>query len=166
MLFSDTFSDLMVLQRAPQQAAVFGTATPGASVVVQLHGPGVSFTSPPATVQVSADPSLDGSWKVVLPARPAGFAYEIVATCTGCSNATSQPASLSGVGFGDVCASSSSPPALARGPTSPLRATLLSRLPLPRHHRRLFPFSDLCSGQSVSSHTRPDPRSRGKRATN
>jgi hypothetical protein len=110
VLFSNTFNDHMILQRAPQQAAVFGTATPGAAVTVRLTGPGVSYTSPPAAVQVSADPTLDGSWKVVLPAQPAGLGYNVVATCTGCSNSTSPPVGLAGVGFGDVYLCSFSPP--------------------------------------------------------
>ena len=101
VLFSAAFSSDMVLQRAPQQAAVFGTATPGAAVTVSVSGPSnYSWTSAPAPVAVTSDASLNGTWKVVLPARAAGFAYAIVATCDGCPNATS--AALAGVGFGDV----------------------------------------------------------------
>lgn len=39
VLFSATFTDHMVLQREPQHAAVFGTATPGALITVALTGP-------------------------------------------------------------------------------------------------------------------------------
>jgi len=100
-LFSSAFSDHAVLQRAPQQAAVFGTATPGAAVTVSLAGP-QPFTAAPVAVAISADPALHGTWKVVLPARPAGFGYSISASCAGCSNATSAPAALADIGFGDV----------------------------------------------------------------
>lgn len=103
VLFSAAFSDQMVLQRAPQAAAVFGTATPGASVIVTVGGPdGYSFTSAPAPVAISSDPSIHGSWKTVLPPLPAGWGYNLTAACTGCTNATAAPATLSEVGFGDV----------------------------------------------------------------
>jgi hypothetical protein len=101
VLFSSAFSSHAVLQRAPQQAAVFGTATPGASVSVTLAGP-QPFSAAPVTVTSSADPALHGTWKVLLPARPAGFGYSIAASCSGCSNATSAPAALADIGFGDV----------------------------------------------------------------
>ena len=101
VLFSAAFSDHVVLQRAPQRAAVFGTATPGAAVTVSLAGP-QPFTSPPVTVTSSPDATLDGTWKVLLPARPAGFGYSVVATCAGCANASSAPATLLDVGFGLV----------------------------------------------------------------
>jgi hypothetical protein len=39
VLYSAAFSDHMVLQRAPQQSSVFGTATPGATIVVSMSGP-------------------------------------------------------------------------------------------------------------------------------
>lgn len=101
VLFSAAFSDDMVLQRAPQRAAVFGTATPGAAVTVSVAGPGgFAWSSAPAPVARSADASQDGTWKVILPARGAGFGYSVAATCDGCPNATA--AALAGVGFGDV----------------------------------------------------------------
>ena len=104
VLFSTVFSDHAVLQRAPQQAAVFGTATPGAAVTVTLEGPDKdSFTSPPAPVaQGTGDPAVDGTWKVLLPARAAGFGYTVTATCAGCSASSAPAASLLDVGFGDV----------------------------------------------------------------
>ena len=101
VLFSSAFTDAMVLQRQPQQAAVFGSGTPGASITVSLTGPaGYAYTAPPTTVASSADSALDATWKVLLPPRPAGFNYTITAACVGCSNATS--AVLADVGFGDV----------------------------------------------------------------
>ena len=116
VLFSAAFTDAMVLQREPQRAAVFGSATPGATITVALSGPaGYAFTSPPTTVTSSADDALDATWKVLLPPRPAGFNYTVTATCTGCSNST--PAVLEGVGFGDVyICSGQSNVSLARPP--------------------------------------------------
>ena len=103
VLFSAAFSDHMVLQRAPQLAAVFGTATPGSNVTVHLAGPNnFSFTSSSTPVANSADITRNGTWKVVLPAQVPGFGYTIQATCFGCLNATSSPATLVDVGFGDV----------------------------------------------------------------
>lgn len=68
-----------------------------------MRGPnGYSFSSPPVPVLSSADSSLDGTWKVLLPQRSAGFGYTVVASCAGCSNVTAPPATLSDVGFGDV----------------------------------------------------------------
>ena len=102
VLFSAVFSDDMVLQRAPQMASVLGTATPGAFVTVRVTGPAnYSWTSAPAPVtSAPSDASLHGTWKALLPARAAGFGYDIEATCAGCPNATA--ATLAGVGFGDV----------------------------------------------------------------
>ena len=101
--FSSVFSDSMVLQRAPQQASVYGTATPGASITVTLaSSAGFTFTSPPTTVVTSSDSSIHGSWKVLLPARPAGMGYNLTAVCAGCTNSTSAPAYLEDVVYGDV----------------------------------------------------------------
>ena len=102
VLFSAAFSDDMVLQRAPARASVLGTATPGASITVRVTGP-ANFTwtsAPSAVTSAPSDASLHGTWKALLPARAAGFGYEIQALCDGCPTATA--ASLVGVGFGDV----------------------------------------------------------------
>lgn len=47
-----------------------------------------------------ADQTLNGTWKVILPAITAGWGYSLSATCLGCSIATSS--NLSDIGFGDV----------------------------------------------------------------
>ena len=65
------FSDNMVLQRSPQRSAVYGTATPGAKVALAFAGrSGFAFSK---TVDVSSSPAAEqhGTWKVLLPARPA-----------------------------------------------------------------------------------------------
>jgi hypothetical protein len=101
VLFSAAFSSDMVLQREPAQAAVFGTAAPGATVQVRLTGPGnFSWSSAPVPVMRSPDASQHGTWRVLLPARGPGFGYALEAACDGCPNAAA--ATLSGVGYGDV----------------------------------------------------------------
>jgi hypothetical protein len=103
VLFSAVFSGGMVLQRAPQTASVFGTATPGAFVTVRLSGPNnFSFTCAPVAVASASDLSLHGTWKTLLPAVSAGFGYNASATCDGCTNASAPSALLVDVGFGDV----------------------------------------------------------------
>jgi sialate O-acetylesterase len=134
VLFSATFSNDMVLQRAPQRAAVFGTATPGAAVTVRVAGPGgFAWSSAPAPVAQSADASLNGTWKVVLPACGAGFGYSVEAACDGCPNATT--AALAGVGFGDVF--------LCSGQSNMVR---LPAAPPPRRALQLTPASVSPSG--------------------
>ena len=101
VLFSGVFSDHGILQRAPKLSAVFGTASIGATVTVRLTGPGgYSHTATPAPVASSGDPAMHGTWKVLLPARPAGLGYTVIALCSGCANTTA--ATLTDVGFGDV----------------------------------------------------------------
>ncbi len=129
VVFSAVFSDDMVLQRAPQQSTVFGTATPGATVTVSVSGPAeYSWSSAPAPVARSPDVSVDGTWKVLLPARPAGFGYNVSAVCGGCPNATA--VGVAGVGFGDVsvtCMRARRVPACARF----ANLSLLARTPPP-----------------------------------
>ena len=68
---------------------------------MRLTGPnGYTYTSAPAPVASSDDPALHGTWKVLLPARPAGLGYTVAALCSGCTNATG--VQLNGVGFGEV----------------------------------------------------------------
>ena len=101
VLFSGTFSDHMVLQREPRRSAVFGTASIGATVSIVLTDPnGGRQSLGPVTVANSADPAVNGTWKVLLPSQPAGFGYALEAQCTGCLNSTS--ANLKDVGFGEV----------------------------------------------------------------
>jgi hypothetical protein len=99
-LFSGTFSSHGVLQRAPRQSSVYGTAKPGATVVVQLNGPNSYVYSSPASpvANLPSDRSVHGTWRVILPPQPAGFGYSLTVTCTGCANATA--ASITDIGFG------------------------------------------------------------------
>jgi hypothetical protein len=101
VLFSGAFSDHVILQRAPKVSAVFGTGSIGATIKITLTGPGgYSYAAAPAAVASSGDPALHGTWKVLLPARPAGLGYSIAASCSGCPNATAS--TLTDVGFGET----------------------------------------------------------------
>jgi len=101
VLFSGIFSTHGVLQRAPRRSSVYGTATPGATVTVVLSGPdGYSHTSAPTAVTSSPDSAVNGTWKILLPARTAGFGYTLEARCLGCPNTTAH--TLTDIGFGDV----------------------------------------------------------------
>ena len=100
MLFAGNFGDNMVLQRS-QKSAVYGTATPGANVQLVFAQPssGFSFSE---TVGVASSPAAEhhGTWKVLLPPRPAGNNYTLTATCAGCPNTTAAVAS--GIATGEV----------------------------------------------------------------
>ena len=100
VLFAGNFGDNMVLQRS-QKSAVYGTATPGAKVQLVFAQPssGFSFSE---TVGVASGPAAEhhGTWKVLLPPRPAGNNYTLTATCAGCPNTTAAVAS--GIAMGEV----------------------------------------------------------------
>ena len=84
---SAVFGDHMVLQRAPQQAMLYGFTTPGATVKTLFDGQALTSTS-----------DVNGTWRQLLPATDASEkAYTIkVASSTG------EGASLTDVLFGDV----------------------------------------------------------------
>ena len=80
------FSTHMVLQRAPQQAVMWGTGDAGATVTVQVGSDNVG----------SAIVSADGKWLVQLPPREASLDHTVIVT-DGNTTLT-----LYGVAFGDV----------------------------------------------------------------
>ena len=80
------FSHNMVLQRAPQQAVMWGYAEPGRNITVQLDN----------SSAVSSVASVDGDWSVKLPATEASFGRTIMV-----SDANSS-VTLTNVAFGDV----------------------------------------------------------------
>ena len=86
MQLSSYFSNQMVLQRAPQQAVLWGTAdTNGDTVTAQVSG------QPEVTTTVT-----QGRWKVALPSVPAGGPYGVTVT------SSDGQVTLSDVLFGDV----------------------------------------------------------------
>ena len=93
---SATLGSHMVLQRAPQQAVVWGFTAPNASVTTTMHS-----NSPESEVTVFttiADP--DGTWRQSLPATPASkMAYNFTFAS---SNSSSERAQMVNVLFGDV----------------------------------------------------------------
>eukprot|EP01043_Picozoa_sp_COSAG02_P033838 COSAG02_NODE_2331_length_9118_cov_10.642976_1_plen_307_part_10 len=95
--FAGSFLSGMVLQRGPGQSALFGTAPPGSTVTVRATGPNDWSFSGHGTASTLVDAELHGSWKILLPARPAGSGYSITATCSDGSEQT-----LVNVSFGDI----------------------------------------------------------------
>ena len=101
--FSWTLGSHMVLQRAPNRAAVYGfvglnaTKSGGYShskVKVVLRDENGVTTSVPATIDAH-----EGKWKALLPPRPAGGTYTVTVTCIdGCTGS----ATIDDVTFGDV----------------------------------------------------------------
>ena len=82
-----SISSHMVLQRAPQQAQLWGTATPYSTVTVQLD-------SEPL-IRAIAD--ADGSWKLSLPAHPASVNHTLTLL-----SGDVDPIKLLNVAFGDI----------------------------------------------------------------
>ena len=62
----------MVLQRAPKQAKLWGSATPGAAVQVQLD--------PPSGPTVTATADGAGAWAATLPPQKAGVGHSVLVT--------------------------------------------------------------------------------------
>ena len=86
LTLNNLFSSNMVLQRAPQQAVVWGTSEPGSSITVQLDGKDVA----------SATATEMGAWRVQLPAQEASLDRAITVS-DGASTVT-----MHNVAFGDV----------------------------------------------------------------
>ena len=83
---SNTLGDGMVLQRAPQQAIVWGFGTPGAVIKTTL-----------GSAVLSTATGKDGVWRQALPPTPASTTPQDVVFTDGASSLT-----LHGILFGDV----------------------------------------------------------------
>lgn len=91
----------VVLQRAPQAAAVYGVVLPttgktGDTVTVAV----AEASAREAPYSVTADVLPDGSWKALLKPAPAGGSYTISAACKTCGS--TKPDTLVNATFGDV----------------------------------------------------------------
>ena len=106
LCFAWTQGSSMVLQRAPQKSAVYGSVKGGAAVAVAVTvtpSTGAAYTVP-AVVTAGKGGGGNATWKAFLRPTAAGGNYTILAKCTsGCS----AQASVSGVTFGDVGATCS-----------------------------------------------------------
>jgi sialate O-acetylesterase len=90
--FAHVYNDSMVLQREPLQASVWGWADPGEKVTVAIKA-----TADGATMgETSVTASVEGKWRVSLPAQPASTAPVMIVATAG--SATAQ---LEDVLFGD-----------------------------------------------------------------
>ena len=87
---SAIFGDHMVLQRAPQQAVIWGHTTPGATVTVELD----------QSWSAQAPAADDGVWRVTLPATAASLTPHSLSI----SASTGESAQLCDVLFGEVVA--------------------------------------------------------------
>jgi len=97
------FSSGMVLQHAPQKAAIFGLAKAGTTVAVHYAGKAYAAKANPDPFAPGwIAPLASNSWRVELDPQPAGPAKgNISISCAGCApNASSLQ--LSGVFFGEV----------------------------------------------------------------
>ena len=94
--FDNSLGSFMVLQQAPAKACVYGMlGDNGVSAKIKVIG-----THEFAHLDLQADITGAGAWKVCLPPQPMGGDFTIKATCVGCLNAT--VASIEHVTFGDV----------------------------------------------------------------
>jgi sialate O-acetylesterase len=87
MFLSNALGSNMVLQRAPQQANLWGWSSPGSEIQVQFNG--TTFTT--------VAQSNSGSWSLFLPPTTAGGPYRIDIT-----SSKSEMATLENIYFGDV----------------------------------------------------------------
>jgi hypothetical protein len=100
--FSAALSSHMVLQQAPESAAVYGylgnatCTSAGSCIVVTMTGSNGSVVTVAAEVALAT-----GRWKAILPPTSAGGPYEITAACTETSGCT-ESVVLSDVMFGEV----------------------------------------------------------------
>lgn len=93
--FANIFQSDMVLQRAPEQARLFGTAAPLANLTLMITLP--KRESSILETNIQADST--GRWAYNLPATGAGGPYNLQVAPKGIPNAGQ---TLSGVLFGDV----------------------------------------------------------------
>jgi hypothetical protein len=84
---SNTLGDGMVLQRAPQQAVLWGFGAPGTKIVTEMAGTGA----------LNATVGTDGIWRQFLPPMPASTTPTDISFTDGVASLA-----LRGVLFGDV----------------------------------------------------------------
>ena len=85
LTLSNLFSSNMILQRGPEQARVWGTASPASTVTLSLDSTKLTTTA-----------SAAGDWSLALPAQPASHGRTITVQGDGAA------LTLSDVAFGDV----------------------------------------------------------------
>lgn len=86
-LLSNALGSNMVLQRAPQQANLWGWSAPGAEIKVRFNG----------TTFATTAQSDSGKWSLFLPPTPASGPHQI-----DISSSTNERVVLENVYFGDV----------------------------------------------------------------
>jgi sialate O-acetylesterase len=99
LCFASGLSTGAVLQRAPSAAVLYGSAPPGsagARVTLALNATDGSYGK-----VFSGAVAADGTWRVVLDARPAGGDYAATVACAACAGG-SAAATIRDLTFGDV----------------------------------------------------------------
>ena len=94
--FSHVYSDSMVLQREPHAASVWGWATPGSTVTVNIVADASVAASCIAATAVAWG---DGAWRASLPPQPAST---VPVNITATESNTGATIEISDVLFGDV----------------------------------------------------------------
>jgi len=103
LCFASGISSGAVLQQAPARAALYGSVpagtAPGSAVTVSLNATDGSYSK-----TFSAAAAADGTWKVLLDARPGGGDYRARADCAACAGGAGGQRSntITDLTFGDV----------------------------------------------------------------
>ena len=102
LCFASGLGSGMVLQQAPARAALYGSVPAGspaaAAVSVSLNSTdGSGFAKVYSTTAAA-----DGTWKVLLDARPGGGSYAARADCASCAGGGKSSNTLTDIVFGDV----------------------------------------------------------------
>jgi len=129
-LLSSTLGSHMVLQRAPQQAVVWGFTAPNATVTTTMSPSACAGETACARLSFEAVAGADGTWRQRLPPTPASTTPYTLTFAS--SNSSAERATLVDVLFGDVyiCGGQSSAPSEIQTPN--LRSTRACCLPSPR----------------------------------
>ena len=99
-LLSATLGNHMVLQRAPQQAVVWGFTAPNATVTTTMAPSACAAEAACARATFEAVAGADGTWRQLLPPTPALTTPYTLDFAS--SNSTAERATLVDVLFGDV----------------------------------------------------------------
>ena len=97
LAFAHAYGDLMVLQRAPHAASIWGWAAPGATVSVSITAADGTTT---VAAQMSGVANADGAWRVSLAAQAASPLGSTGASLSANDGTTT--ITLTGILFGDV----------------------------------------------------------------
>jgi len=102
LCFASGLGSGMVLQQAPARAALYGSVPAGSPAAAAVS---VSFNATDGSgfaKVYSTTAAADGTWKVLLDARPGGGSYAARADCASCAGGGKSSNTLTDIVFGDV----------------------------------------------------------------